>query len=767
MKTQLSLGELRDKARQILLRDSSKLSGTNYVSYPGKTIAPMSALTQRAQALEQRRAEKGMPYQSALQSLANAPAEGITRENINSILGNIDANHQNFGQNVLLGKLNKQFGPAFESYRPKFENKLMGDTQLKLGELGSDIDTLNAPIKKLEGKRNTAAFNAITSSANTKAARQRGLTEDLYKYGAQKTGIINKGLTAEKAKFEAEKNDPYIRLQNLQQALNGVGTEGMSPDMQGHPDLEKLGAQQLTKALQAYGIDTNKPANEWETSARVNTSGYSGKIVEPLNDQMKRSYQLAEEVSPFYQEQNYLDRKLTRKDLVNSPNAINNFVTSLPEQLRSKFEALDSEAKRKAKADLNALNAKYIRQGTYGSQAHIQAATNRMRELGEATLSSRGNVVKNDLLKGVTSKLYDDINKIGKLGEYDQLANTEMGNTLGQIKQTNLRGLEKWQNDQENNEQLYKAYLNEKGAQQPKLLNNARNSGFNTGIDSGINSMFNYFNNQGIDLSSISDLQGRYSNLERELQTANERIRSGEDFRTRQEELARQNAAEFERERNEKLNLDRERGELNQRLQQEINARLALEQDQQRRQELERQQRILAERAAEAERIRQTEEVRKAEEARLAEVQRQQQQAVEAERARQEQLRQAEMQRLEQQRAAETERIRQQQLQAQLAEQARQQQLQAQAAARREQDEILKAKQQALREFAGMQGGRMGKVEELQSNGLLSNYLSPTDYRYWVLPARQANPNANSFTDALERARWNQMMDARSGWIKR
>ena len=110
-------------------------------------------------------------------------------------------------------------------------------------------------------------------------------------------------------------------------------------------------------------------------------------------------------------------------------------------------------------------------------------------------------------------------------------------------------------------------------------------------------------------------------------------------------------------------------------------------------------------------------------------------------------------------------------MQAQLAEQARQQQLQAQAAARREQDEILKAKQQALREFAGMQGGRMGKVEELQSNGLLSNYLSPTDYRYWVLPARQANPNANSFTDALERARWNQMMDVRSkgirGWIKK
>lgn len=113
-------------------------------------------------------------------------------------------------------------------------------------------------------------------------------------------------------------------------------------------------------------------------------------------------------------------------------------------------------------------------------------------------------------------------------------------------------------------------------------------------------------------------------------------------------------------------------------------------------------------------------------------------------------------------RIAQAERVRQEQVraeQARIAEQQRQAQI--------EQDNILKAKQKALQEFAGLQGGRMGKVEELQINGLLNKYFPPTDYRHWVLPARQANPNANAFTDALERARWNQMIDARSGWIER
>ena len=765
---QLSFGELRDKAKQILLRDSSKLAGTNYSPYPGQNIAPMSALTQRAQALEQRRLAKGMPYQQGLSNLANAPTQGITPDNINSIVGNVGASQGNFDRNIALNKLTRQYGPRLEPYLPRLENKLQQDATTKLGELGSDIEGLNAPIRKLEGKKNRAAFTALSQSSRAKESRERGLINDLYGYGEQKHGIINKGLTAEKARFEAEKNDPYVRLQNLQQALNNL-SGGEGGDLAGHPDLDRLNAQQLTRALQAYGIDTGRPSEEWETANRVNTPVYQGRLVAPVNQTLDRSYKLAEELSPFYKERNYLDRKLTRKDVENTPGSINRAVEALPGQLNPKFEALDREAKRKLKADINALNAKYIKQGTYGSQAHLQAVANRTRELSEATLESRNKATKENLLKGVTSNLYDDINKIGRLGEYDQLANTEQGNNLADIKATNLRGLEKWKNDQEQNEQLYRSYQNERSWQQPRLLNNARSSGVAAGIEGGIGSVFNHFNNQGIDLSSISDLRNRYSELERELENRNTSLRSAEEYRARQEELAQQNAAEFERERNQRINLERERNEFNQRLQQEIAARQQMEQDQQRRAELERQQRQLAERAAEAERVRATEEVRRqteqrlAEEARVRQQQEAQARAAEEQRVRQEQQRQAQI--AEQQRQAQ---IVEQQRQAQAAEAQRQAALQAQIQAEAQRQaqinnqNIMNAKQRALQEFAGMNGGRRGTIEELQVNNLLKQYFPPTDYRHWELPAYTSS---SSFTEGLNRAKWNQMMNNRSRWI--
>ena len=586
-KTSLSFDELRNKAIGILVRDSGKLSGANYVPYPGKTIAPMSALTQRAQALEQRRLAKGMPYQSGLQTLASANAEGLTRENIADILRNLNEKHSAFNEGIVFDKLNRQYGTSFAPYSDKLKEKMAQDRGIKLNELGSDIENLNASIRELEGKKNRSAFTALAQSAKSKEAREKGLISDLYGYGEQKHGIINKGLTAEKARFEAERNDPYVRLQNLQRVLDIMGS-----GEEGHLDLNNLNARQLVKALQAYGVDTNKPVNQWESSDRTNMPVYQGKLVEPINPTMDSSYKLAEELSPFYKDKNYLDRKLTRKSIENTPNSINQVVGNLPEQLRPKFEALNYEGQKKLEADLNALNAKYIRQGTYGSGAHLKSVSNRVRELSDAALGSEGTFVKNDLLKNIASKHHEDINKIGKLGEYDQLANTEFSNTLGEIKKTNLRGLEKWKNDQENNEQLYKAYQNEKAFTRPMLLNNAKGPGYGSGGEGGINTIFPEFNNQGIDLTSISDLKNRYSNLEKELASRNE-INSATDFTIRQQEET-QRLAEEERLRLLKI------AEENRIKQEQEQARIA-----------------------EAERVRQ--EQLRAEQARIAEQQRQEQ----------------------------------------------------------------------------------------------------------------------------------------------
>ena len=294
--------------------------------------------------------------------------------------------------------------------------------------------------------------------------------------------------------------------------------------------------------------------HQWGQSATPNlhTPTYTGKLAEPINADMATSYGLAENISPSYHDKNYAERKNIRKELVDDPNNVGNFINGeLPGRLAPRYRLIDQEAKQKAKADMTSLNAKYIKQGMYGGQSHIKSASERMQELNNAAYGTTAKTLNNELMSGVNSKHSDSINKIGKLNQYDQLANSEFGNMLNDVKRTNTTGIEKWKNDQGNNEQLYKAYQNEKGYQQPRLLGNARDSGINLGI----NGVDNYYKGQGIDLSQISDLQGRYNNLEKELADSRSQIKTQNDYeaqkrsREHEERLAASNREQTERSR--------------------------------------------------------------------------------------------------------------------------------------------------------------------------------------------------------------------------
>lgn len=253
----------------------------------------------------------------------------------------------------------------------------------------------------------------------------------------------------------------------------------------------------------------------------------------------------------------------------------------------------------------------------------------------------------------------------------------------------------------------------------------ARNEGMQAGIGEGrsgaLGEVFRGLSDRNISLDNLAALNTRYSEIERE------RDRYQQELLGAQEGLRAAQAS-------------------GQGLQEQLARYQQAEEAQRTAQE---QARIRSEQQAREEMQRQLETQRQAE---AAEAQRRQ--AQEAERLRQLAL---EQQRMEQSRAAEAEKVRQEQVraeQARIAEQQRQAQI--------EQDNILKAKQQALREFAGLKGGRMGKVEELQINNLLKQYFPPTDYRHWVLPAYSSG---SSFKEAMARAQWNQMMDNRSRWI--
>lgn len=548
-------GEINEKAKQILMRDLARLGSLNYSPYPGKTISPMSSLTQKAQEVEGMRAAKGTPYKNSLQAITARQPIGLEAQQRQGLLDDLRNRHGAFNTNITENRLNKQFGNSFDPLRAKYTSRNLKDVNARLGETGADLNTLSEGLKGLESRRNATAFGAINNSSLGKLNRQGGLVNTLNQFGTQKQGINNMHLTEAQAKFNAEKNDPQERLSNLQRAIAG------NSDMD-HPDLAAVNGQNMVKALRAYGVDTNKPLNEWGDGDSNHVGTYQGKIIDPINQEMKESYRLAEEIDPKYQDRNYVGRKTIRKDLTsNNPanNPTNQVIGGLNTQLDPKYSAIDMEAKRKAKEDMNRLNAKYIKQGTYGSQAHMQDAAGRMRQLNEGSLGARTDVLKKELNTGLATKYSNDIDKIQKLGQYDQSANTEFNDMLGDIKRTNTQGIEKWKNANVANEQLYKAYQNEKGYQQPRMLGNATNTGIDRGIGAGIAGTNQFFSNQGIDLNTISDLQGRYSNLERELTEANNRIRNEGQFRQQQQEaqqrrvqqeaLERQRAADEQRRR--------------------------------------------------------------------------------------------------------------------------------------------------------------------------------------------------------------------------
>ena len=539
MKNSLDYGQLQDAARKILARDSIRLGNTNYTPYTGKTVSPMSSLTQKAQELEARRTQKGIPYSNSLNTLANKPNQGMSPDNINAILRDLQDKHTAFNQNITGKRLNKQFQSGFVPYQEKYNNRFNSDTGLHLNNTNVDLAELNDKIRDLEHNKNSTSFNAITNSSMGKQARESNLIGMQKEFGTQKHGVNNIGLTGEKARFEAEKREPYERLSNLQRILDGTNMD------EDHPDLLANNAKQLEMALKAYGVDTSLPVDQWTQSATPNlhTPTYTGKLAEPINADMATSYGLAENISPSYQDKNYAERKNIRKELVNDPNNIGNFINGeLPDRLAPRYRLIDQEAKQKAKADMTSLNAKYIKQGMYGGQSHIKSAAERMQELNNAAYGTTAKTLNNELMAGVNSKHSDSINKIGKLNQYDQLANSEFGNMLNDVKRTNTTGIEKWKNDQGNNEQLYKAYQNEKGYQQPRLLHNATVTGFGRGV----NALDNQFASQGIDLSQISDLQGRYNNLEKELADSRSQIKTQNDY------ASQKKAREYEQQMNEK-----------------------------------------------------------------------------------------------------------------------------------------------------------------------------------------------------------------------
>jgi hypothetical protein len=500
--------ELIDEAAKILAKDQARNSGLNYPIYRGQTIAPMSSLTQRARTLKEGFAAKPAPYSQKLESVLNRSNAGVSPQNIQNQLGNLSQGQQNFSDNKMLGSLRKQFRQLYDPKIDNFRNKGQKDLRTSLQETSKDYDNIARASGVLEQSSNQQLAKKLQELQSQKEARREGLIGTLDQFGAQKHGYTNLANKVAQNSFNQEASLPYKKMEMLREAL---GPLSGNMELGVHPDIQFQSGKDALQALRAYGVDVSKPVEEWGEARTVPTT-YKGKLMADLPPEILASHSTLEEVSPKYKDSFYDKRKGIVQQLMRDDNVGNQAMANVPERMRGPIQALESDAKKRFKKDLAAINNQYIRANNYGSSQHLKDAEERARQISKATLAERNKLLQDAMKSELSLGHQGQLSNLQQLGLYGEQGQKEFGDTLGKIREMNKLGSTKWGNEQAENEELYKNYQNEAAWEWPHMKGvisgNARRG--------ALGDVFRGMENRNISLDELAALNTNYSELQKE-----------------------------------------------------------------------------------------------------------------------------------------------------------------------------------------------------------------------------------------------------------
>lgn len=460
---QLSYPELSLEAQKLLARDQSRLAGSNYPAYKGKTTVPMSSLTQRQRELQEGFRAKGAPYTKKLENVLGRNAQGLSPEQTQGILDMLRTGQGVANENLGLGYMQKQFGPRYGNREQRVREKGAKDLARVSNTSRSALEQLSNNARDYENTYNENLANTLRGLQGVKQNRREKLTGLLGEYGNQKHAYGNLVNDVNKGEFNRQVNEPYRKMESLQNFIQGQGnTEGVDPGV------EAANHKALQQALRAYGVDPSKSIGEWEKN-RTETSKYPGQLVADLTPEILTSHNLAERISPKWQEATFGERKRLEKGAMNKESLGTRATAKLPEALRPYEENLDWSTKKMIKNELGKLNRKYEGLGTYGSQAHLGALEKRQRELLRGSYGERENLTHKVLGRNMLSEGTNDINELRKLVQLGQLSKDEFDDIIKKNKELNQLGTTKWGNEQSKLGNEYQNYQNELSWEWPNL----------------------------------------------------------------------------------------------------------------------------------------------------------------------------------------------------------------------------------------------------------------------------------------------------------
>lgn len=490
-----ALDYLYEQARDLLSRDRARFANSNYPAYTGRTTTPMSTLTQRGMALREQYGQKPAPYSGKIQSVLARDNEGIKQDDIQRLLGDLSQSQRGFAQNAISGTLQNRLGYNFAPRAGNFSNTLAADADAMRPEVESRLGDIARVNRNLEGSRNRSIANTLQSLQQDKLARRQSLISNLEQFGAQKHAYGNMVNAANRGLFENEARAPYAKMSMLENAMANASRGSSGNEEEG---IEGPGAPELGRAIKAYNT-VSEP--------------YKGRLVSPLPAEILASQNVLERLTPSLRGDNYDTRKRLTRELMDNPTVAGRALQNLPAAMQGQVSMLDKQAKERLERDLEGINAKYIKLNQYGSRQHMVDAERRAKEISQSALEQRSRILQESLRNQLQSQHENDLTNINQLGQIGNQGQRDFAGTIFSLRDLNQQGAGKFENEQDENAELYRNYQNENLWQWPHMRAQARNEGANAATSN----IFGGLGERGISLDRLAELNTRYSTQEKEM----------------------------------------------------------------------------------------------------------------------------------------------------------------------------------------------------------------------------------------------------------
>lgn len=506
--------EVFNEANRILAQDRARLGNLNAPIYKGQTISPMSTLTQRARGLQSGFNAKGAPYSNKIASVLSRPNQ-VNPLGLQGQVELLGRGQEGFNKNILSRILGEQYRGGYNPNANKgFLAKTAKDLPRGLNETAASLGDIGRSANILEQSSNQALAQRLQGLQGQKQDRRKALVGMLEQFGNQKHAYNNLVNTANKNAFEQESMTPAKRMELLQASLNPL-SQNMGENVL--PEIKAQAAKEALQALKAYGIDTNKPVNEWE-NARTGTPSYPGKLIADLPPEILASHNTLEEVSPKFRGSGYDQAKNIIREMMTNPNVGDRALGNVPGRMQPQVENLESAAQKRLKQDLAAINNQFIQANQFGSPLHLKTAEDRAREISKATLEQRGKLLEDTSRSELALGHQQQQSNLRQLGVLGDEAQKEYQNMLNAIRSTNNVGATKFANEQAENEDLYKNFQNEAGWEWPHL----RGSIAKDARAGAIEDIFGGMARRGLNVdqltNQVADYNTRFSENQREAQ---------------------------------------------------------------------------------------------------------------------------------------------------------------------------------------------------------------------------------------------------------